>query len=253
MNPSSSLSPPCIEKGDIFETEIQPIEVNGTETKNESKIPPNMCPQDDQKAFLKSLRLVPLENLSGNFDSTKVFENFNNAYGDMVMEFKNMVVKQKVYEKEINAKNEVIDVLKKSQAQSEFEIEQNRKKWQKDITKFKNIQKKVKKEIETYWNSEVKSKFENLSQKQLDLKAIVSSKNKEISQLKISIDNLRSVDSISKDLRNFNSDDIKNLKLQVNQTVDQFSKVKEKYRNLVHERDELNEENEALEISNQGK
>ena len=150
----------------------------------------------------------------------------------MVMEFKNMVVKQKVYEKEINAKNEIIDVLKKSQAQSEFEIEQNRKKWQKDITKFKNIEKKVKKEIETYWNSEVKSKFENLSQKQLDLKAIVLSKNKEISQLKISIDNLRSVDSISKDLRNFNSDDIRNLKQQVNQTVEQFSKVKEKYRKL---------------------
>ena len=90
----------------------------------------------------------------------------------------------------------------------------------------------MKKEIETYWNSEVKSKFENLSQKQLDLKAIVSSKNKEISQLKISIDNLRSVDSISKDLRNFNSDDIRNLKQQVNQTVEQFSKVKEKYRDL---------------------
>ena len=85
----------------------------------------------------------------------------------------------------------------------------------------------------------------------MDLKAIVSSKNKEISQLKISIDNLRSVDSISKDLRN--SDDIRNLKQQVNQTVEQFSKVKEKYRNLVHERDELNVENEALEISNQGK
>ena len=227
------MSPPCIEKEDIFETEIQPIEVNGTETKNESKIPPDICPQDDQKAFQKSLLPpAPFENLSGNFDSTKVFENFNNAYGDMVMEFKNMVVKQKVYEKEINAKNEIIDVLKKSQAQSEFEIEQNRKKLQKDITKFKNIEKKVKKEIETYWNSEVKSKFENLSQKQLDLKAIVSSKNKEISQLKISIDNLRSVDSISKDLRNSNSDDIRNLKQQVNQTVEQFSKVKQKYRNL---------------------
>ena len=189
-------------------------------------------PQDDQKVFQKSLPPAPFENLSGNFDSTKVFENFNNAYGDMVMEFKNMVVKQKVYEKEINAKNEIIDVLKKSQAQSEFEIEHNRKKWQKDIAKFQNIEKKVKKEIETYWNSKVKSKFENLSQKQLDLKAIVSSKNKEISQLKISIDNLRSVDSISKDLRNSNSDDIRNLKQQVNQTVEQFSKVKQKYRNL---------------------
>ena len=226
------MSPPCIEKEDILETEIQPIEVNGTETKNESKISSNICPQDDQKVFQKSLPPAPFENLSGNFDSTKVFENFNNAYGDMVMEFKNMVVKQTVYEKEIIAKNEIIDVLKKSQAQSEFEIEQNRKKWQKDITKFKNIEKKVKKEIETYWNSEVKSRFENLSQKQLDLKAIVSSKNKEISQLKISIDNLRSVDSISKDLRNSNSDDIRNLKQQVNQTVEQFSKVKQKYRNL---------------------
>lgn len=61
-------------------------------------------PQDDQKVFQKSLPPAPFENLSGNFDSTKVFENFNNAYGDMVMEFKNMVVKQTVYEKEIIAK-----------------------------------------------------------------------------------------------------------------------------------------------------
>ena len=98
------MSPPCIEKEDIFETEIQPIEVNGTETKNESKISSNICPQDDQKVFQKSLPPAPFENLSGNFDSTKVFENFNNAYGDMVMEFKNMVVKQTVYEKEIIAK-----------------------------------------------------------------------------------------------------------------------------------------------------
>ena len=219
------MSQLCIENTNNSETDIEPIEVNATiQTKNETKIPPNICPQNDQKSFQK--------NLAENLVSTKLIENFNNAYGDMVLEFKNMVVKQKAFEEEINAKNEMINVLKRSQAESEFELEQYRKKLQRDITIFKNIEKKVKKEIETYWNSEIKSKIKNLNQNQLDLKSQVSSKIKEISELKNSIDNLRSVDLIVEDLKSFNSDSVRNLKLEVTKTVHQFSIVKEKYRNL---------------------
>ena len=63
----------------------------------------------------------------------------------MAMEFKNMVVKRKVYEKEIDAKNEIIDVLKKSQAQSEFETEQNQKKMAKGHNKIQKYSKESEK------------------------------------------------------------------------------------------------------------